>query len=164
MKYFSLILVLFAFVSCQQAQQPAGKTGENAAQLPSTGNFGKEVAVDKSYQATELAGLFSNTDKIECNLSGQITASCKHTGCWMDLDMGNGETVHVTFLDESFTIPLDAAGKKAIAQGTATRELIPVEKLKNYAREDGKSEAEIAAITKPQYAYEFVASGVLIEE
>jgi hypothetical protein len=164
MKYFSLILVIFVFVSCQQAKQPAGKTGENAAQLPSTGNFGNAVAADQSYQATELAGLFSNSDTIDCNISGQITSSCKHSGCWMDMDMGNGETVHVTFLNESFTIPLDAAGKKAIAQGKAIRELIPVEKLKNYAREDGKSEAEIAAITQSAYEYEFVASGVLIEE
>ena len=37
-------------------------------------------------------------------------------------------------------------------------------KLKNYAREDGKSEEEIAAITEPVYAYEFIANGVLIEE
>jgi len=82
----------------------------------------------------------------------------------MDLDMGNNETVHVTFLDESFTIPLDAAGKNAIAQGVAIRELIPVEALQNFAREDGKSQAEVAAITEPVYAYEFIAAGVLIEE
>lgn len=82
----------------------------------------------------------------------------------MDLDMGNGETVHVTFLDESFTIPLDAAGKNAVAEGMAIRELIPVETLQNYAREEGKSKEEVDAITEPVYAYEFIAKGVLIEE
>jgi hypothetical protein len=82
----------------------------------------------------------------------------------MNVDMGNGETIHVTFLDESFTIPLDAAGKNVVAQGVAIRELIPVETLQNYAREDGKTEEEVAAITEPVYAYEFIASGVLIEE
>ena len=97
-------------------------------------------------------------------ISGKISASCKHTGCWMDLDMGNNETIHVTFENESFTIPLDAAGKNAIAEGIAIRELIPVETLRNYAREDGKSDEEVAAITAPAFTYEFIAKGVLIEE
>ena len=82
----------------------------------------------------------------------------------MDLDMGNKETVHVTFKDEAFTIPLDAAGKHAVAQGIAIRELIPVETLKNYAREEGKNEEEIAKITEPEWTYEMIATGVLIEE
>jgi hypothetical protein len=82
----------------------------------------------------------------------------------MDMDMGNKEHLHVTFQDEKFTIPLDAAGKHAIAQGVAIRQLIPVETLRNYAREDGKSEEEVAMITEPVWSYEMVATGVLIEE
>ena len=82
----------------------------------------------------------------------------------MDIDMGNGSAVHITFKDEKFTIPLDAAGKKSIAQGIAIRELIPLETLKNYAREDGKSEEEVALITEPAWNYEMIAEGVLIEE
>ena len=130
----------------------------------STGNFGDEFSSEKTIPATKVAGLFTGSDTAAIIISGNITASCRHTGCWMDLDMGNGETVHVTFKDEAFTIPLNAAGKNAVAEGVAIRELIPVETLQNYAREEGKSNEEIAAITKPVYAYEFIANGVLIEE
>lgn len=82
----------------------------------------------------------------------------------MELDLGNGSAIHVTFRDESFTIPLDAAGKKAVAEGMAYRQLIPVETLQDYAREDGKTDEEIAAITEPEWEYEFVADGVIITE
>jgi len=163
MKYLSFFLIILIAAACGNApQQPGHAKTENAGR--STGKFGNEFAVDKAVPADEIAGIFTGADTAEVTISGNITTSCKHSGCWMDLDMGNGETIHVTFHDESFTIPLDAAGKNAVAQGMAIREMIPVEKLQNYSREEGKSEAEVAAITMPVYAYEFIASGVLIEE
>jgi hypothetical protein len=163
MKYIGLILFVLIIASCQHSPQKPGETAQ-AGNQSSTGNFGKPVPEGSAIAATDLAGMFTSVDTLACTVSGNISASCKHSGCWMDIDMGKKETVHVTFLDESFTIPLDAAGKNVVAQGTAIRELIPVEKLQNYAREDGKSEAEIAAITEPVYSYEFIATGVLIEE
>jgi hypothetical protein len=162
MRSLSIIIILVFLVSCEQTPQKVQPTGKPDQQ--STGNFGEKILADKAIAATDLINIFDASDTIETIISGNIIASCKHTGCWMDLDMGNGETVHVTFLDESFTIPLDAAGKNAVAEGTAIRELIPVETLKNYAREEGKSEEEVDAITVPVYAYEFIAKGILIEE
>jgi hypothetical protein len=163
MKYLSILILSLAVLSCQNAQHQAGqqKTGK---QLSSTGNFGKEVSFERAVAADQVPGLFEASDTVEARIFGHISASCKHSGCWMDLDLGNKNSLHVTFKDESFTIPLDAAGKNAIAEGIAIRELMSVEKLQNFAREDGKSEAEIAAITEPVYAYEFIANGVLIEE
>lgn len=163
MKYLSLLLIMLIAAACGNApQQPGHGKTENAGQ--SSGKFGNEFAADNAIPAGEIAGIFTVADSARVTISGIIAASCKHSGCWMDLDMGNGETIHVTFRDESFTIPLDAAGKNAVALGIAIREMIPVETLQNYAREEGKSEAEVAAITVPVYAYEFIASGVLIEE
>jgi hypothetical protein len=162
MKYLSLILLILIAVSCQQTQRQPVKP--EAVTTSSTGNFGNKFSTDNTVPATRVANIFTASDTAAITISGNIASSCKHSGCWMDLDIGNGETIHVTFKDEAFTIPLDAAGKHAIAEGLAIRELIPVEMLQNYAREDGKSEEEIAAITKPVYAYEFIANGVLIEE
>jgi hypothetical protein len=150
-------------VACQNAPQQT-TTKEAVQTVSSTGNFGVEVSRDNALHADGIPALFVSSDSVEATIFGKISASCKHSGCWMDLDMGNGDAIHVTFMDESFTIPLDAAGKNAVAEGIAIRELIPVEKLQNYAREDGKSEEEIATITEPVYAYEFIATGVLIEE
>ena len=163
MRYIGLFFIALVFVTCQQAPQKPVAAEKETVQFP-TGNFGQQVATENATATTQLATLFTSGDTLDCTIAGKISASCKHSGCWMDLDMGHDERIHVTFSDESFTIPLDAAGKNAVAQGVAIRELIPVEKLQNYAREDGKSEAEIAAITVPIFAYEFIASGVLIEE
>jgi hypothetical protein len=161
MKYLSLILLILIAAACGQTPKPtAGAESEKTGN--STGNFGNEVVTAGAIPANEIAGVFTDIDTTGITISGNITASCKHSGCWMNVDMGNGETIHVTFLDESFTIPLDAAGKNVVAQGVAIRELIPAETLQNYAREDGKTEEEVAAITEPVYAYEFIASGVLI--
>jgi len=163
MKYFSIFLLLLMTVACQNSSQQTAHQKTDKT-LPSTGNFGKAVNFDQAVAADMVPGLFTASDTVATAVFGHISASCKHSGCWMDLDLGNGESLHVTFKDETFTIPLDAAGKNAIAEGIAVRELIPVEKLQNYAREDGKSEEEIAAITEQVYAYEFIADGVLIEE
>lgn len=163
MKYLSLILVILIATACGNIPQQASDT-ETEQNAESTGNFGNEFVTENAIPASEVVTLFTDADTSEITISGNIAASCKHSGCWMDLDMGNGEFVHVTFQEESFTIPLDASGKNAIAQGIAVRELIPVETLQNYAREEGKSEEEVAAITEPVYAYEFIATGVLIEE
>lgn len=162
MKFISIILLMLLAVSCTQtAKQPAKS---EAVAKSSTGNFGNEFPVNNTIPAAQVIDVFTGSDTAAITISGKIAASCKHSGCWMDLDMGNGETIHVTFRDEAFTIPLDAAGKNAVAEGIALRELIPVETLQNYAREDGKSDEEVASITKPVYAYEFIANGVLIEE
>ena len=163
MRYFNFIFLILIAVACQNAPQHPGHQSDTKA-VPSTGNFGKDVNFEQAVAADQVPGLFTTSDTVAASVFGHISASCKHSGCWMDLDLGNSESLHVTFKDETFTIPLDAAGKTAIAEGIAIRELIPVEKLQNYAREDGKSEEEIATITEPVYAYEFIATGVLIEE
>ncbi len=164
MKYFSIILLMLVAAACQHSHQHAANQHSKDIPATGTGSFGAAVATEQAVHAGELSGLFTETDSVEVTLSGNIKASCKHSGCWMDLDLGNGKVAHITFLDDDFAIPLDAAGKNAIAQGIAYRKMIPVETLQNYAREEGKSEEEIAAITEPEWSYEMVATGVLIEE
>jgi hypothetical protein len=148
--------------SCQHASHHGKEAGKT--EIPPTGNFGESIQTENAMPAVQLGGLFTGSDTVEITLSGNISSSCKHSGCWMDMDMGNKEQLHVTFQDEKFTIPLDAAGKNAIAQGIAIRQLIPVETLRNYAKEDGKSTEEIAMITEPEWSYKMIATGVLIKE
>ena len=165
-KTYTLLLVIIAFLTlgaCQQKTQQQEKTTSEKT-IHSTGNFGKEITADGALPATELNNLFRNGDTITTKLTGLINASCKHTGCWMDLDMNSKDVLHVTFKNDGFTIPLDAAGKSAVVQGIAYRKMIPVETLKNYARDDGKSKEEIAAITGPGWEYDFIADGVIIQE
>ena len=60
-------------------------------------------------------------------------------------------------------MPRDISGKKVIIQGVAYRELTPVEELKHYALDAGKSKEEIAAITEPREEVRFMAKGVLVK-
>ena len=159
-----LLLAIFGLAGCQQATQKPVESKEEKT-LPSTGNFGKEITLQGTVMpVSEIARLFTESDSLQVKVSGHISASCKHSGCWMEMDLGDGSSIHVTFRDENFTIPLNAAEKNAVAEGMAYRQLIPVETLRDYAREDGKSEEEIAAITEPVWEYEFVADGVIITE
>jgi hypothetical protein len=161
------IIVLFAILlGCQQKghKQQHTKMAEEDRDMPSTGYFGEEFSAESSIPSLEILGLFAEDDTVEAIVAGHIQASCKHSGCWMDLEIDEEEVVHVTFKDDEFTIPLDAAGKNAVIKGYAYREMIPVETLQNYAREEGKSEEEITFITEPEWKYEFIATGVIIEE
>jgi hypothetical protein len=161
-KYFRFLFLVLLTAYGTNTQQSADNRAYKA--MPPTGSFGKEVAAAQAVPAEKIPATFTNSDILALTVSGKISASCKHTGCWMDLYMKNGKTVHVTFKDESFTIPLDTAGKNAIAEGIAVMELISVEQQQNWASVDGKSVEEIAAIKEPIYACEFIANGVLIEE
>ena len=165
-KYNFLILsfiIIAGIIGCQQ-KAPDSQKQAIEKKLESTGNFGEMITQEEAILASNLDGLFTDHDTVAAKLSGHIKASCKHTGCWMDLDMNGKDVLHVTFKNDGFTIPLDAAGKDAIVKGIAYRELIPVETLRNYAREDGKSKDEINAITQPEWEYDFIADGVIIQD
>jgi hypothetical protein len=161
----TLSVLLFAFLlGCQQKTGHKHQAVPDETELPATGKFGEEIISEGSLPAQEIVNLLNDADSVEAKLSGTIISSCKHSGCWMDIAMEDQEVIHVTFRNDEFTIPLDAAGKSAVFQGVAYREKIPVEVLKNYAREDGKSKEEIEAISEPAWEYKFVANGVVIEE
>jgi hypothetical protein len=161
-RYFIFILILILAGSCNYNVKV--ESSQSDEEIASTGAFGLQILAEDAADATEIESLFTDTDAIDTKLKGKLTACCQHSGCWMDMDIGNGNTMNVTFKDGEFTIPKDAAGKKAIIQGTAYRELIPVNKLKAFAKDEGKTEEEINQITEPAYEYTFVAEGVIIEE
>ena len=72
--------------------------------------------------------------------------------------------MRVTFKDYAFFMPKDLSGKKVVIDGYAIVETTPVEVLRHYAEDGGKSKAEIDAITEPKRELAFEAAGVLILE
>ena len=101
-------------------------------------------------------------EEISIKLKGQVNSVCQMSGCWFTLDIGNGETAHVTFKDEAFTLPKDIAGQTAVVEGYATKEETSVETLKRAAKSEGKTQEEIEAISQPVIEYYFEAVGVTI--
>jgi hypothetical protein len=170
-KVYLPLLVFLLIVSCHRPGQgtavlsghETSSQSQHQNTLAPTGNYGEVISDENAIPAENLPDLFKESDSLQVKLSGKIRESCQHTGCWMNLDMGNDQVVYVTFRDEAFVIPLDAAGKKAIADGWAYRKKVSAEELRNDARDEGKPEEEIARIMMPGYEYSFVARGVLFK-
>ncbi|MBK7110455.1 MAG: DUF4920 domain-containing protein [Bacteroidetes bacterium] len=80
----------------------------------------------------------------------------------MKLDLGNGESMRVSFKDYGFFVPKDLEGKQVIVQGVAEVKTISVDDQRHFAEDAGKTKEEIESITEPQEELVFVADGVIV--
>jgi len=151
--------LLYACNSTTKDQNEKSKK-ENAPE----GSYGVLIDMENALPASEIKDLMSENDTVPLKLVGEISKCCQHSGCWMNLKVDDETSIKVTFKDYDFTIPTDSEGKTVYIKGIAMKDLIPLETLHNYAKEDGKSNEEIAEITEPQLSFTFEASGVLIIE
>lgn len=158
------ILALMIFGVLLGCNSQDTKTKDKSISENEPGHFGAKVHVEKAITAKQLKARLTKSDSIRVTMESVIVANCQHSGCWMDLDFGDDEVIRVTFKDEEFTIPLDSKGKTVVVKGYAKKDFIPVDLLKHYAEDDGKSQEEIDAITEPQPAYTFEAVGVIIKD
>lgn len=163
MRYL-LILAMFAMVSC--GQENGEKKDQNDTEVESEKSkyesYGEKIEPQGSVAAASFVSSFEG-DSVEVKLEAKATSVCKMKGCWMNVDVGNNETMKVTFKDYGFFVPKDIEEKNVIVQGVAKKQLTSVDELKHFAQDAGKSQEEIDAITEPQEEIVFVASGVLIE-
>lgn len=125
---------------------------------------GEDFEAKDEVVASELPALVSPDAPKEVVVTGKINECCQKKGCWMKMDMGDDQEMHVTFKDYGFFVPLDCGGKTAVMKGVASYETISVDILKHYAEDAGKSQEEIDAITEPELQLVFEATGVKIEE
>ncbi|MGB3466623.1 MAG: DUF4920 domain-containing protein [Cyclobacteriaceae bacterium] len=163
MRYL-LVLALFAFVSCGQesGESKEKKDAEVETEKSEYESFGDKIDANGSVQASQFVNNFEG-DSVNVKLQAKATAVCKKKGCWMNVDLGNDQTMKVTFKDYGFFVPKDIEEKNVIVQGVAKKQVTGVDELKHYAEDAGKSQEEIDAITEPKEEIVFVASGVLIE-
>ncbi len=159
---FAIIItgVLFACNSVTVKQQQATE----ATEKDKNGYFGEQISVENLVSGEKVIAMLGEQDSVWVSMKSKIVINCQNSGCWMDLDVGNEDVIKVTFKDYAFFVPLDSKGKTATVEGFAKKEMIPVEMLKHYAEDEGKSQEEIDAITESEFAYTFEAIGVIIEE
>ncbi len=139
------------------------KTIVNNANKSVNNVYGRDIQSKKIGDIRRLPGLLESEAKVEVNFTGIVKEVCQSSGCWMDIDLGNGEVVHVTFKDEAFVVPKDLAGKPVVIEGVGTKDMISVEMQKKAAIAEGKSQKEIDAITTPITEYYYEATGVLVK-
>lgn len=83
---------------------------------------------------------------------------CQNKGCWIVLTEG-ARSVRVTFVDYSFFVPKDIAGKTVVVEGVLSRKLLSAEEAKHYAEESG---AGASAPAGPREEWSLVATSVVV--
>lgn len=154
--FVAVATLLIAF-SCKNA--PAGEKAVEGEYFGETFDVKDPMTV-----AATMKGMESS-DTLTVQVEGIVESVCQAKGCWTNIaDSGNmDETIFVKFKDYGFFLPLDCQGQELVLEGKAYIEETPVEELRHYAEDEGKSEEEIAAITEPERQYKFMASGAYLK-
>ncbi|RNL49640.1 DUF4920 domain-containing protein [Pedobacter jejuensis] len=124
--------------------------------------FGDAVSPGNIKPAAKMEAAMNGKDTADMKIEGKVVEVCKKKGCWMTLEMPNGEPMRVTFKDYAFFMPMDIVGKKVVLDGIAKKQNISVETLRHYAEDAKKSPEEVAKITDPKKELAFEAKGVVI--
>lgn len=133
------------------------------AMMPGGKHFGKKIDAKGAVSVSELPKMLAGKTEVATKLKGKIVAVCQKKGCWMTMDLGNGQSMRVTFKDYAFFVPKDAGSATAIIQGKAMRKVLTEDELRHYAHDAGKSKEEQEKIKGNQEEITFEAEGVLIE-
>lgn len=160
-RFSFLAAVAIAAVACNNA----GSEAEVPAEPEVIRSFyGDSITVDNAITVAELTQQMAGKDSLMTKVSATIQQTCTKMGCWMDVDLGNGETMTVFMHDHSFFVPKEGCeGKVAVFEGKAYYDTLSVEYLQHLAEDAGKTAEEIALITEPKPALSFDATGVIIE-
>lgn len=130
-------------------------------------SFGEKFKVDRVYNKAEMLKKYKKLkkgDTLVVQFESDIKSVCKKKGCWMKMQLAGDDDSFVRFKDYGFFVPLNADNSQAIVKGKAFVDVVSVDELKHYAKDGGKSAAEIAKITKPETTYAFTADGVYIKK
>lgn len=168
MKYIAIIVV-FLVVSCKsEVKQSEISNDEIKVENISEdryASFGVKISDENVISSSKLLEVFNEanvTDTIVTKSKVRVLDVCQAKGCWMVVDLGNDKTARVKFKDYAFFMPKDIKGKDVIINGKAFVNEMPLEELRHYAEDAGKSKEEIAQITESEKTNSFLADGVLL--
>lgn len=160
-KIMTLLATAAVVLACNTAPVPA--SAQDKTEQSNVKSYGDAITPEGAISTAEFAKVMSEKAEFATKVEGEVITSCVVKGCWMDMKMADGSSMKVRFKDYGFFVPKTGLeGKRAVIQGTATREVVDVATLKHYAEDAGKSKEEIAKITEPQNKLMFLADGVLI--
>ena len=161
---YSFIATAILFTSCgggetETKETPTDTTAKEETQRYGDSTFTEDGVLSMEDFKTQMAG----KDSMELKLSGTIEECCQKKGCWMTMDMGDGNTMRVTFKDYGFFMPKNSAGMTAVLKGWAKVDTLSVELQKHYLEDAEAPQEEIDAITEPLPEWSFVADGVILK-
>ncbi len=157
---------VFLLNSCKNKEKEPLKHDKNIAEVKYA-SFGNTIIPDDAIKASSMATHYKTMqvgDSINSKMIAKVTNVCQAKGCWMTLDLGNGQDAMVKFKDYGFFVPKDIAGKEVIINGKAYVKEVSVGEQRHYAEDAGKSAEEIASITEAKRTFSFEADGVLLKQ
>ena len=158
MKKLFFTLALAGFGCLANAQPPEGdaKPGEW---------YGEKISADNAMPiADAVTQLSKGKDQVDGKIRARIVEVCEKKGCWVKLDLGNGETATVKMKDYGFFLPLAAKGKTVVIDGEMKMKTTSVAELRHYAEDAKKSKEEIEAIKEPKKEVRVMAKGIVVVE
>lgn len=159
---FILVAGMGLLVSCQESPKKEMETEKTTDII--AGNYGASVSDQEVVNPAEMVSLVMENGTFEGKIEGKINEVCTKKGCWLTMDLPNGESMRVTFKDYGFFVPTNSQGFPIVLDGVATLTTTDVETLKHFAEDQGKSDEEIASITEPKREITFEATGVIIKD
>lgn len=156
MKKLFLTLLVAGFGFLANAQPPDGdaKIGEW---------YGEKVDPKGAMPISEaVTKLNDGKEEVDGKIKAKIVEVCEKKGCWVKLDLGNGETATVKMKDYGFFLPLAAKGKTVVIDGELKMKTTSVAELKHYAEDAKKSKEEIDAIKEPKKEVRVMAKGIVV--
>ena len=167
MKNILLILALSVVaISCKNEKSHEKSTPEPEEIAINYKSFGDKITDTAVLTKAEMIEKYESLkigDTVNVKFVSTVKDVCQKKGCWMNLEMGEEQTM-VRFKDYAFFMPKDIAGKEVIVAGRAYVEEMSVDDQRHYAEDGGATVEEIAAITEPKRTFAFEASGVLIPD
>ena len=164
-----LALAMFIILQFAPAYSQDVMKGEQKTIKTKTGekfsgqNYGDKIHNKAVVEMGDVLTALEGEKEVKTTMKARVSEVCQVKGCWMTLDSkASAEPMVVKFQDYGFFVPKDISGKEVIIEGTAYKEVTPVEELRHYAEDAGKSKEEIAAITQPKEELKFMATGVLV--
>jgi hypothetical protein len=139
----TLVALLLLTAACSKAEPPAKTAEPAAAPAPKAAEqtYGKTTTgpvVTPAAILADIDGFAGKTVRVE----GTIAAVCQKRGCWMEITGAGGESLRIKVKDGEVVFPMDAKGKKAIAEGTVVK--IPVDPAADSTATCGGGEGEAA--------------------
>ena len=166
--FLSLVLLSLIAFSCNQTKNTATDTEATTETMTSEEEANETFGA--AFEASEVVGFddlyaeVTDQDSMNVQVQGTVESVCQAKGCWMNIvstETENAEMM-VKFKDYGFIMHKDIAGRQVIMNGVVYYETTPVDELRHYAEDAGKSEEEIAAITEPKRELKFLADGVIL--
>ncbi|WP_045475045.1 DUF4920 domain-containing protein [Winogradskyella sp. PG-2] len=164
-KILLFIALTLSMLSCKDETKTAETKIQDVKEEIAYASIGMEINDADALTSERMMVHYKNMkagDTVPTKIKGKIIEVCSKKGCWMTLDMDGENEVMVKFKDYGFFMPLDAEGD-VVVNGKAFVTETPVDELRHYAEDAGKSKEEIEAITEPKLEYRFEADGVLLK-